>query len=155
MSVRFLIYDCYLMWIHQSWLTPNLLNKVHIGLDTDPADRISASLVASPLLTQADAHVFLCLCLYSAKKEASLMICGWVWVLKTCLSTRKASPSLWRPSHTSTSFSLALHSRAPTRSLWMREKCSLKHRRYITLCADIGFHMVDMPDKTLHMGNKL
>ncbi len=58
-----------------------------------------------------------------------------------CPSTREESPSLWRPSHTSTSFSLALRSPAPTRSLWMREKCSLKHHRYAISSVDIRLCM--------------
>lgn len=59
------------------------------------------------------------------------MICGWAWALKTCPCTSEVSPSLWRPSHTNTSFSLERRSPAPTRSLWTRGRCSLKRPRYL------------------------
>ncbi len=58
------------------------------------------------------------------------MTSGWAWVLKMCLCTRGASRSLWRPFRTSTSSSSALLSPAPTRSLWTRERCSLKRHRW-------------------------
>lgn len=100
--------------------------------------KTSASLVVSHTSARVnDVYNFLCLCPSSAKKEASLMTSGWVWALKMCLSTREESPSLWRPSHMSTSFSLVLLSPAPTRSPWMREKCCLTHHRYVICHVDI------------------
>lgn len=63
------------------------------------------------------------------------MTSGWAWALRTYPCTREESPSLWRPSHTSTSSSLARRSPAPTRSPWMREKCSLKRHRYAHVCS--------------------
>lgn len=65
------------------------------------------------------------------------MISGWVWALKMCPCTREASPNLWRPSRMSTSFSLVLRRSAPTRSLWMRGRCSLKRHRYLIFSVNI------------------
>lgn len=65
------------------------------------------------------------------------MISGWVWALKMCPCTREASPNLWRPSRMSTSFSLVLRSPVPTRSLWMRGRCSLKRHRYLIFSVNI------------------
>lgn len=75
------------------------------------------------------------------------MICGWVWVLKTSLCIREASPNLWKPSHTNTSFSLELRSPAPTRSPWTRGRCSLKRPRS-------EFHVVNVPKKNKMIQNR-
>lgn len=89
------------------------------------------SSAANPQRTIDAIHEFLCSCLHSAKKEDSLMICGWVWVLKMYQCTSEASPNLWRLFRMSTSFSLEPRSPAPTRSPWTRERCSLKRLRYL------------------------
>lgn len=54
------------------------------------------------------------------------MICGSAWVLITSPCTSEENPNRSRPSSMNTSPSLEPHSHAPTRSLWMRGRCSLR-----------------------------
>lgn len=79
-------------------------------------------------------------CLCSVKREDSLMTCGWGWALTTCPCTSEVNPNLWRPSSTSTSPSLELHSPAPTRSSWTRGRCSSKLHWWGFMCSPpVGF----------------
>lgn len=69
-----------------------------------------------------------------------------------CPSTNEGSQSLWRPFLMNTSSSLVLHSPAPTRSLWMREKCSLKPRRYTCLSSLFSLAGASFPRVIKHCG---
>lgn len=59
------------------------------------------------------------------------MIFGLESAQRMCLSTNVEILNHWRLSSTSTLFSLEHRSPTPSKLQWMREKCSLKHPRYV------------------------
>lgn len=77
-------------------------------------------------LLKSDPDLSLLCCLFSVKRVGSLMTCGSVSALTTCLCINEVNPNLWRPSSTNTSPSLGPRSPAPTRSSWKRGRCSLR-----------------------------